>query len=126
MYGIPVENTGLSAQSRCREPVGNLQKRQTVGVIGAGRIGSAYARMTISLHPDLDRTTYHLVNKERLSTMKKEAILINCSRVPVNDEAALTEHLKANPMFRVGLDVFEIYKSSLIVLFRTQAEKQSQ
>ncbi|KAK6120880.1 hypothetical protein DH2020_045377 [Rehmannia glutinosa] len=36
-----------------------------------------------------------------------EAILINCSRGPVIDEVALVEHLKANPMFRVGLDVFE-------------------
>ncbi|XP_071929664.1 glycerate dehydrogenase-like, partial [Coffea arabica] len=142
--------------------VGNLLKRQTVGVIGAGRIGSAYARMmvegfkmnliyydlyqatrlekfvtaygqflkangeqpvtwkrassmdevlreadVISLHPVLDKTTYHLVNKERLAVMKKEAILVNCSRGPVIDEVALVEHLKANPMFRVGLDVFE-------------------
>ncbi|QHN79522.1 Glycerate dehydrogenase [Arachis hypogaea] len=142
--------------------VGNLLKGQTVGVIGAGRIGSAYARMMvegfkmnliyfdlyqstrlekfvtaygeflkangekpvtwkrassmdevlqqadiISLHPVLDKTTYHLVNKERLSKMKKEAILINCSRGPVIDEAALVDHLRENPMFRVGLDVFE-------------------
>ncbi|KAF5947021.1 hypothetical protein HYC85_017249 [Camellia sinensis] len=167
--------------------VGNLLKGQTVGVIGAGRIGSAYARMmvegfkmnliyydlyqstrlekfvtgmsgssvkiyqlltlilmlicflfaaygqflkangeqpvtwkrassmnevlqeadVISLHPILDKTTYHLVNKESLSMMKKEAILINCSRGAVVDEVALVEHLKANPMFRVGLDVFE-------------------
>ncbi|GAB2219472.1 hypothetical protein Droror1_Dr00007108 [Drosera rotundifolia] len=142
--------------------VGNLLKGQTVGVIGAGRIGSAYARMMvegfkmnliyfdlyqatrlekfvtaygeflkangeppvtwkrassmgevlqqadlISLHPILDKTTYHLVNKESLSLMKKDAILINCSRGPVIDEVALVEHLKANPMFRVGLDVFE-------------------
>ncbi|KAF1878834.1 hypothetical protein Lal_00047506 [Lupinus albus] len=130
--------------------VGNLLKGQTVGVIGAGRIGSAYARMMvegfkmnliyfdlyqatrlekfrmpmtwkraasmdevlqeadlISLHPILDKTTYHLVNKERLSKMKKEAILINCSRGPVVDEVALVEHLKQNPMFRAGLDVFE-------------------
>uniref|UniRef100_A0A803NFE0 D-isomer specific 2-hydroxyacid dehydrogenase NAD-binding domain-containing protein n=1 Tax=Cannabis sativa TaxID=3483 RepID=A0A803NFE0_CANSA len=61
----------------------------------------------ISLHPILDKTTYHLVNKERLALMKKEAILINCSRGPVIDEVALVEHLKHNPMFRVGLDVFE-------------------
>ena len=38
----------------------------------------------------------------------QEAILINCSRGPVIDEAALVEHLKHNPMFRVGLDVFEV------------------
>ncbi|KAA8521492.1 hypothetical protein F0562_012198 [Nyssa sinensis] len=61
----------------------------------------------ISLHPILDKTTYHLVNKQTLSMMKKEAILINCSRGPVADEVALVEHLKQNPMFRVGLDVFE-------------------
>lgn len=64
--------------------------------------------MQISLHPVLDKTTYHLVNKERLAKMKKEVILINCSRGPVIDEVALVEHLKANPMFRVGLDVFEV------------------
>lgn len=29
--------------------VGNLLKGQTVGVIGAGRIGSAYARMMVHL-----------------------------------------------------------------------------
>lgn len=29
--------------------VGNLLKGQTVGVIGAGRIGSAYARMMVSV-----------------------------------------------------------------------------
>ncbi|KAA8529596.1 hypothetical protein F0562_034304 [Nyssa sinensis] len=61
----------------------------------------------ISLPPILDKTTYHLVNKQTLSMMKKEAILINCSRGPVVDEVALVEHLKENPMFRVGLDVFE-------------------
>ncbi|XP_074335828.1 glycerate dehydrogenase HPR, peroxisomal-like isoform X3 [Apium graveolens] len=54
-----------------------------------------------------DKTTYHLINKKRLPKMKKEAILVNCSKGPVVDEAALVEHLKENPMFRVGLDVFE-------------------
>ncbi|KAF8044751.1 hypothetical protein N665_7101s0001 [Sinapis alba] len=39
--------------------------------------------------------------------MKKEAILVNCSRGPVIDEVALVNHLRDNPMFRVGLDVFE-------------------
>lgn len=33
---------------------------------------------------------------------------MNASRGPVVDEAALVEHLKVNPMFRVGLDVFEV------------------
>lgn len=40
--------------------------------------------------------------------VKQEAVLVNASRGPVVDEVALVEHLKANPMFRVGLDVFEV------------------
>lgn len=42
--------------------------------------------------------------------MKQEAVLVNASRGPVVDEVALVEHLKVNPMFRVGLDVFEVNK----------------
>jgi hydroxypyruvate reductase 1 len=61
----------------------------------------------VSLHPPLDATTHHLVNAERLATMKPNAILVNTSRGPVVDEAALVEHLRAHPDFRAGLDVFE-------------------
>jgi phosphoglycerate dehydrogenase-like enzyme len=45
----------------------------------------------------------------------QEAILINCSRGPVIDEVALVDHLKENPMFRVGLDVFEVIEPCLIL-----------
>jgi phosphoglycerate dehydrogenase-like enzyme len=33
---------------------------------------------------------------------------VNCSRGPVIKEDDLVEHLRVNPMFRVGLDVFEV------------------
>jgi len=134
----------------------------TVGIIGAGRIGAAYARMmveghkmnlvyfdlyrnetleqyvsdysdflvahgedsvtcrraetlddllsvadVVSLHTVLDDTTRHLIDAERLATMKPDAILVNSSRGPVIDEAALVEHCAANPQFTAGLDVFE-------------------
>jgi len=142
--------------------LGNLLWRKTLGVIGAGRIGTAYALMMVeghkmnliyfdphankrledylsgynafltarklpavnckragqiedllreadcvSIHTILDESTHHLINKERLALMKKNAILINTSRGPVIDEAALVEHCRTHPDFRVGLDVFE-------------------
>lgn len=142
--------------------LGNLLKGQTVGVIGAGRIGGAYGRMmvegfkmnliyydlyqnkaledyiaayaeflkargeepvtctradsveavlqtadVVSLHPVLDETTHHLINTERLNLMKENAVLVNASRGPVIDEAALVAHCQKHPNFRAGLDVFE-------------------
>ena len=61
----------------------------------------------VSVHTVLDDTTHHLINTERLALMKENAILINTSRGPVVDEAALVEHCRKHPEFRAGLDVFE-------------------
>ena len=142
--------------------LGELLWRKTVGVIGAGRIGTTYARMMVeghkmnlvyhdlypnkdledyiaayndflksrgeepvsckrtdsledllreadcvSVHTVLDESTHHLINSERLALMKVNAILINTSRGPVVDEAALVTHCRNHPDFRAGLDVFE-------------------
>jgi len=142
--------------------VGNLLQEKTLGIVGAGRIGAAYARMlveghkmdlvyydpypnekleryvadygallakhgerpvkvrrvetvdevlreadVVSLHCNLDDSTRHLINAERLNMMKRDAVLINAARGPVIDETALVAHLKANPEFKAGLDVFE-------------------
>jgi len=61
----------------------------------------------VSIHTILDDSTHHLINKRSLALMKADAILVNTSRGPVIDEAALVEHCRAHPDFRVGLDVFE-------------------
>jgi hydroxypyruvate reductase 1 len=142
--------------------LGNLLWRKTVGLIGAGRIGSAFARMMveghkmnliyfdlhpnrelenfikeygsflksrgeppvtcrradtieevlhtadcISLHTVLNESTHHLIDAERLTMMKENALLINTSRGPIIDEAALVAHCRKHPEFRAGLDVFE-------------------
>ena len=142
--------------------MGNLLWRKTVGVIGAGRIGAAYALMMVeghkmnliycdpyknealedhvanyskflesqdrapvsckraatieellqeadcvSIHTILDDSTHHLINAERLAMMKADAIIINTSRGPVIDEAALVAHCQKHPDFKAGLDVFE-------------------
>ncbi|MEJ2039311.1 MAG: NAD(P)-dependent oxidoreductase, partial [Desulfosarcinaceae bacterium] len=61
----------------------------------------------VSIHTTLDGATRHLIDARRLALMKEDAILINTSRGPVIDEAALVEHCRKHPGFRAGLDVFE-------------------
>jgi hydroxypyruvate reductase 1 len=48
-----------------------------------------------------------MINADRLALMKPNALLINTSRGPVIDEAALVDHCRSHPEFRAGLDVFE-------------------
>ena len=61
----------------------------------------------ISLNCDLNPTSYHLMNAERLSRVKPGAILINTARGPVVDGAALVEALKSQRLAGAALDVYE-------------------
>jgi glyoxylate reductase len=61
----------------------------------------------ISVHVPLMPETHHLIGKRNLSMMKPTAYLINTSRGPVVDEAALAEALKNKVIAGAGLDVFE-------------------
>jgi hydroxypyruvate reductase 1 len=61
----------------------------------------------VSIHTVLDDSTHHLIDARRLALMKPDAVLINTSRGPVIDEAALVDHCRRHPAFRAGLDVFE-------------------
>jgi glycerate dehydrogenase len=59
----------------------------------------------VTCHCPLTPETQHLVNAERLSTMKKTAILINTSRGPVVDESALAAALRSGTIAGAGVDV---------------------
>jgi len=61
----------------------------------------------VSLHTFLSPETHHLINEVRLKKMKKTAYLINTSRGPVVDEAALVKALKEGWITGAGLDVYE-------------------
>jgi glyoxylate reductase len=61
----------------------------------------------ISVHVPLLPSTKHLINTDSLRLMKKTAYLINTSRGPVVDEAALAEALKNGAIAGAALDVFE-------------------
>ena len=61
----------------------------------------------ISIHVPLLDSTYHLLDAEKISTMKKTAKIINTSRGGVVDEDALYEAIKNGTLGGAALDVFE-------------------
>ena len=62
----------------------------------------------VTLHTPLMPETHHLIGERELRLMKPNAYLINVSRGPVIDEAALIRVLQAGHLAGTGLDVFEI------------------
>lgn len=62
----------------------------------------------ISLNTDLNASSYHLVNAHLLDGVKPGAVLINTSRGPVVDEAALVQALQQGRLGGAALDVFEV------------------
>ena len=110
--------------------------RRTLGLVGYGRIARAVERMVsgfgmrvihydpfaadsvplddllaqsdyVSLHCPLTEETRGIIDARRLSLMKRNAILINTSRGPVIDEAALVAALKDGTIAAAGLDVLD-------------------
>ena len=61
----------------------------------------------VSLHVRLNAATRGLLSRERLAAIKPGAYLINTSRGPVVDEAALIDALRSGHLGGAYLDVFE-------------------
>lgn len=119
--------------------------RQTLGIVGLGRIGKNVARKArafdmkllytdvhrdeaferetgarfvdkatllkesdfVTLHVALTPQTHHYIGAAEFAQMKPTAVLVNASRGPVVDEAALVEALRARVIHSAALDVFE-------------------
>ena len=62
----------------------------------------------VSLHVPLLDSTKHMINAEKIATMKSTARIINTSRGGVIDEDALYDALKNGNLGGAALDVFEI------------------
>ena len=110
---------------------------RTLGIVGLGRIGREVARLAeafgmrivhtrgsgpyeelpldqllaradvVSLHVRLTPGTRHLIGASELSLMRRGAVLVNVSRGPVVDEAALVHALEEGRIAGAALDVYE-------------------
>lgn len=88
----------------------NVVAAAVPGSSSAGRIAIAEALPeadVVSLHCPLTPLTRGLVDRAFLAALPDQAILLNTSRGPVVDEAALLETLAAGRLAGVGLDVME-------------------
>jgi glycerate dehydrogenase len=62
----------------------------------------------VTLHCPLTSENKHLVNADRLATMKPSALLLNTSRGPLVEERALAEALNSGRIAGAGLDVLPV------------------
>ncbi len=61
----------------------------------------------VTINVPLLKSTYHLIDEEKLRSMKKTAFLVNNARGPIIDEKALYKALKEGWIAGAALDVFE-------------------
>jgi len=79
------------------------------------RLGATYTDLErllgesdfVSLHVGMNNETHHLMSTRQFALMKRTAYIINTSRGPVIDEAALARALEEGRIAGAGLDVFE-------------------
>jgi phosphoglycerate dehydrogenase-like enzyme len=82
------------------------ERAQEAGVSYATKDELLSGSDVISIHLILSRRTRHLIGATDLSRMKPTAFLVNTSRGPIVDEAALIEALQTKRIAGAGLDVF--------------------
>jgi len=61
----------------------------------------------VSLHPDLNETSLHMIDDKAFTQMNPGSYLINTSRGKIVDEPALIRALQTGKIAGAGLDVFE-------------------
>ncbi len=112
-HGLPGRTLGLVGHGRIGQAVARLAEAHGMNVVHTTRTGGLpldellAAADAVSLHVPLSDETRHLIDADALARMKPTAVLVNTSRGPVVDEAALARALAEKQIAGAALDVFE-------------------
>jgi glyoxylate reductase len=111
--GLAGQVLGLVGHGRIGQAVAGLAAAHGMEVIYTSRSGGGpldellAAADAVSLHLPLSEETHHLIDARALALMKPTAVLVNTSRGPIVDEAALARALAEGRIAGAALDVFE-------------------
>ncbi|CAN5700300.1 D-2-hydroxyacid dehydrogenase family protein [soil metagenome] len=94
-------------------------KAEAVGAVLVGKEELFRRADFLSVHLILSKRTTGLVGAAELATMKKSAYLINTSRGPIVDEAALIEALQQQRLAGAAIDVHDVEPLPAAHPFRT-------
>jgi D-3-phosphoglycerate dehydrogenase len=90
------------------DPYLTAARAQTLRVELAESASAALAGAdVVTLHIPLTAETKHILNAERLALMNRGALVINCARGGLVDEAAVKELIASGHLAGVALDVYE-------------------
>ncbi len=84
------------------------ERCEQVGVTRVSRDDLFRRADVLTIHLKLSERTERLVGPAELARMKPDAVLINTSRGPIVDEAALADALSRHALGGAGLDVFSV------------------
>jgi glyoxylate reductase len=115
IVGMGTIGTGVTVKARACGMRIVYNKRTRLSPPEEASLGAEYRSLVdlfresdfIVLTPALTKVTKGMINAELIAMMKPSAILINTSRGPVVDEAALEQALAEGRIRGAGLDVYE-------------------
>jgi glyoxylate reductase len=112
-HGLAGRSLGLVGHGRIGQAVAGLAEAHGMTVIHSTRTSGLpldellTTADAVSLHLPLNDATRHLIDTDALARMKPTAVLVNTSRGPIVDEAALADALAEKRIAGAALDVFE-------------------
>jgi D-3-phosphoglycerate dehydrogenase / 2-oxoglutarate reductase len=100
---------GLGMRIMVYDPFVSDPARLPAGIELAASLDALLAQADfVTLHTPLSAETWHLIGERELGLLRPGSYLVNVSRGPVVDEAALIRALESGHLAGAGLDVFDV------------------